>query len=305
MAHPSLAEPLHYRVLHQTTLTYGLGVPSARLNVRLLPVAWPGQELLASDLQIAPDPVERRDTQGPYRVNVTTATFRGTVRQVSVTSRLHVAVAPPPLPGPTPSIANLRDAALASRDLGPAAPAAYLYASRLAGDVPAIADWAAPMLDPARRVLDAAQALSARIHDEFAYDPGATDTRTLPDEAFAKRSGVCQDFAHIMIVALRGSGIPAAYVSGYLRTRPPPGMARLIGADAMHAWPAVWCGPDVGWVGIDPTNDCLARENHIVVAMGRDYADVAPIDGVFTGSGAQTMTYSVDVAEDPGDLTMR
>lgn len=288
-----------YRVDHQTTLTYGFGVPSARLNIRLLPIDWPGQELLASDLQVLPFPAERRDTQGPYRVNVTTATFRGTVRQVKVTSALTVAVTPPPRPGPTPSVADLRDAALASRDLGPAAPAAYLYASRLAGDDADIADWAAPMLDPARPVLEAALALSARIHDEFIYDPHATDTRTLPAEAFAKRSGVCQDFAHIMIVALRGSGIPAAYVSGYLRTCPPPGRARLIGADAMHAWVAVWCGADGGWIGIDPTNECLARENHIVVAMGRDYADVAPIDGVFTGSGAQTMTFSVDVAEVP------
>jgi transglutaminase-like putative cysteine protease len=100
----------------------------------------------------------------------------------------------------------------------------------------------------------------------------------------------------VMIVAARAQGIPAAYVSGYMRTLPPPGAPRLVGADAMHAWAALWCGEELGWVGFDPTNDVFATTNHIFVAMGRDYGDVAPLDGVFRGGGQQTMFFSVDVA---------
>ncbi len=119
---------------------------------------------------------------------------------------------------------------------------------------------------------------------------------TPPREAFEKRGGVCQDFAQIMISGLRAAGLPAAYASGYLRTLPPPGRPRLVGADATHAWVLLWCGPDRGWVGVDPTNGIWMAGDHIVMAIGRDYADVAPIDGIVLGSGAQKMDVSVDVA---------
>ena len=141
----------------------------------------------------------------------------------------------------------------------------------------------------------AALALALRIRAEFAYDPGATDASTPVADAFAARHGVCQDFAHVMVVALRLAGLPAAYVSGYLRTLPPPGKPRLVGADATHAWVNLWCGDDLGWVGFDPTNGCIASENHIFTAMGRDYGDVALIGGVLVGGAGQTMTVSVDV----------
>ena len=98
-----------------------------------------------------------------------------------------------------------------------------------------------------------------------------------------------------MIAGLRGVGLPAAYVSGYLRTVPPPGKLRLVGADATHAWVVIWCGPERGWIGFDPTNACLVGSDHIITAMGRDYADVAPIDGVFTGQEGQGIDVSVDV----------
>jgi transglutaminase-like putative cysteine protease len=106
---------------------------------------------------------------------------------------------------------------------------------------------------------------------------------------------VCQDFAHIMIIAARAHGIPAGYVSGYLRTEPPPGQPRLVGADAMHAWVNLWCGDRLGWIGFDPTNGTVARADHIFIAMGRDFADVSPLDGVVHGGGDQTMTVAVDV----------
>ncbi len=122
-----------------------------------------------------------------------------------------------------------------------------------------------------------------------------TDISTPLDEAFAQRRGVCQDFAHIMIAGLRGLGLPAAYVSGYIRTIPPPGKARLQGADATHAWVSVWCGAEIGWLGVDPTNAIDAGNDHIVLAIGRDFSDVSPIYGVFVGSGAQELEVGVDV----------
>jgi transglutaminase-like putative cysteine protease len=130
---------------------------------------------------------------------------------------------------------------------------------------------------------------------DFTYDAEATDVSTAPGDAFQARHGVCQDFAHIMICGLRGLGLPARYVSGFLRTFPPPGRPRMEGADATHAWVCLWCGQDTGWIGFDPTNDVLAQDDHIVLATGRDYSDVAPIDGIILAPGKQTLDVEVDV----------
>ena len=134
-----------------------------------------------------------------------------------------------------------------------------------------------------------------RIRTDFKYDPKATVISTPLREVFEKRHGVCQDFAHIMIAGLRGLGLPAAYVSGYLRTIPPPGKPRLQGADATHAWVSLWCGPKTGWIGFDPTNDILVATDHIVLAIGRDFSDVSPVDGVIVGSRKQKLAVAVDV----------
>ncbi len=129
----------------------------------------------------------------------------------------------------------------------------------------------------------------------MSYDPDATEVDTPMADAFMARHGVCQDFSHIMISGLRSLGIPAGYVSGFLRTMPPPGKPRLEGADAMHAWVRAWCGADAGWIEYDPTNAISAGQDHIVVARGRDYSDVSPIKGVLRASGRQHTDLSVDV----------
>lgn len=286
-----------YHVRHRGRLGYRQPIKDARLNLRLEPVDWPGQTVRNYSLTTDPQPDERADHPGPYLVNVATLSFKEPVQNLLLLSQFDVEVAPPPLPTSTPTIAALREEAQEERELSPLAPAPYLFASPMAALDEGIAAWAAPHLAPDRQVLDATQSLSAAIHAEFSYIPGSTTSRTLPAEAFGKRRGVCQDFAHVLIVALRTHGIPAAYVSGYLRTLPPPGREKLVGADAMHAWAAVWCGHDTGWIGVDPTNNRLAREDHIVVAMGRDYSDVAPVDGVFVGSPAQGTHFGVDVIE--------
>ncbi|PRX07316.1 transglutaminase domain-containing protein [Martelella mediterranea] len=151
------------------------------------------------------------------------------------------------------------------------------------------------MVSPEDSVYAIAKAVCARIFEDFAYDGEATTVDSTPAEAFAMRRGVCQDFSHVMISALRMIGIPAGYVSGYLRTIPPPGKPRLEGADAMHAWVRVWCGRATGWVEFDPTNNMEAGADHIVVGYGRDYADVAPVLGVMKTYGEHQATQAVDV----------
>ncbi|MDP3544840.1 MAG: transglutaminase family protein, partial [Phreatobacter sp.] len=137
--------------------------------------------------------------------------------------------------------------------------------------------------------------LACRIQADFDYAPGETDTSTPAAKAFAMRKGVCQDFTHIMISGLRGLGLPAAYVSGFLRTIPPAGKERLEGADATHAWVSVWCGAALGWWGFDPTNGLIVGEDHIVLAIGRDFVDVAPNGGVVIASGDHDIAVAVDV----------
>ena len=145
-----------------------------------------------------------------------------------------------------------------------------------------------------RPVLECAIDLMSRIHREFTYEGGVTDLSTPVDNVLAERRGVCQDFAHLQIACMRSMGLPARYVSGYLRTHPPAGKERRIGADASHAWLAVW-SPDHGWVDLDPTNDLLPGDEHITVAWGRDYGDVSPINGMVLGGGEQEVSVAVDV----------
>jgi transglutaminase-like putative cysteine protease len=144
-------------------------------------------------------------------------------------------------------------------------------------------------------VLEAASELMGRIRRDFRYDTKATDVRTPIAKAFEQRRGVCQDFTHIMIAGLRGLGLPAAYVSGYIRTIPAQGKPRLEGADATHAWVSLWCGHAAGFVDLDPTNNLVVANDHIILAHGRDYADISPIHGIVLGAGEQEVDVGVDV----------
>lgn len=144
-------------------------------------------------------------------------------------------------------------------------------------------------------VRESVLAICNALYDEFEFDPTATDVRTTPQQAFRNRRGVCQDISHVAIATLRAVGIPAGYVSGFLRTVPPAGQPRLQGADAMHAWVRVWCGPETGWIEFDPTNDIPAGPDHIAVAIGRDYADIAPIKGALRAVGSHRTFQQVDV----------
>ena len=158
----------------------------------------------------------------------------------------------------------------------------------------AMRDYAAESFTPGRRVIETIQELTRRIHKDFAFDNRATTVNTPVQEVFELRKGVCQDFAHLQIAMLRSFGIPAKYVSGYLRTIPPEGQPRLVGGDASHAWLSAYCGNGV-WVDFDPTNDTICSTDHIILAWGRDYSDVPPLTGVFVGGGQHRLQVSVDV----------
>jgi transglutaminase-like putative cysteine protease len=286
---------MRYKVRHLSTLSYAAPVARARFNLRLKPRLRDGQGIETERLVLSPKPASQDEQPGPYWVNTTRVGFDPPLKTLEVTSEFVINIAAHTAPQSGPPLALVRQQALETADLSDLAPAPYLFASRIASMNEAITQWATPLLQPEGDVISSVINLMRAIYDEFTYAPGKTNSRTPPAEAFAARHGVCQDFAHVMIMALRAHGVPCAYVSGYLLTRPPPGKPKLVGADAMHAWVDVWCGSDLGWIGFDPTNNCLAHEDHIAIAMGRDYADVSPIDGTFIGSAPQNMSSAVDV----------
>lgn len=286
-----------YDVRQITTYAYGSGVPFARHLARLTPVDRPGQRVLAVDLAIEPEPAERQEAEDFFGNRVTSIALDRPHHRLEVTLTARVAVSPPEplLASLTPPWTAVRERAAGSADPGPDSPAHGLYPSRAIGLDDRITEWTAASFPMGLPILEAALDLNRRIKAEMRYRPGTTDAATPPIEAFMARRGVCQDFAQVMIAGLRGLGLPARYVSGYLRTIPPPGRPRLEGADATHAWAEVWCGVETGWVGLDPTNGIPAGEDHVILAVGRDYADVSPLDGVIVASAGHSLTVKVDV----------
>ncbi len=170
----------------------------------------------------------------------------------------------------------------------------FTFASHYVPTDDALRAYAASDFTPGRGLIDAALALTRRIHREFAFDPNSTEVGTHALEALQLRAGVCQDFSHVMIGCLRSLGLAARYVSGYLLTHPLPGRERLIGADASHAWVSVWC-PNAGWVDLDPTNGIAVDREHVTIGWGRDYRDLPPLCGVIHGGGAHTLLVGVTV----------
>jgi transglutaminase-like putative cysteine protease len=286
-----------YDIRHVTKYSYESRVASAKLALRLTPADGMGQRCLRHALTIRPLPRQLIRERDFFGNDVTVALIDTGLIDLEVEATARVDVSRPAvlLAGASPDWRVVAGKAIADDTLDAASPVHYLFPSprvTLSRDVTAYAALSFPIGMP---VVDGARDLARRIRKEFAYKPNSTQVSTPLDQAFAQRRGVCQDFAHIMISGLRGLGIPAAYVSGYIRTIPAPGTKRLEGADASHAWVSVWCGHEVGWFGIDPTNAIDVGNDHIVLAVGRDFSDVSPIYGVFLGSGAQELDVGVDV----------
>ncbi|WP_375397511.1 transglutaminase domain-containing protein [uncultured Sphingomonas sp.] len=287
-----------YDIRHVTRFDYGRPVAFARCNLRLKPIDWPGQRTELYTLTVTPSGRTFPARAEAGLANIVRLVVTEPARTLTIDSASRVVVdRPVPVPrADDPVLGRIAGLARDSRDASPAGPSAYIYPSHLIALDRDIADWCRADLDPDRPVLEAGMALARRIQREFTFDAKATLVDTSPREAFLKRRGVCQDLTQIMITGLRAAGIPAAYASGYIRTLPPKNKPRLVGADATHAWVLMWCGPELGWIGLDPTNGIWMANDHIVMAVGRDYAEIAPIDGIVLGSGAQKLDVSVDVA---------
>ena len=242
-----------YAVKQLTTYRYATSVPFARHLLRMTPVSGARQEVMSSSIAIEPEPRERTESDDFFGNRLTHLVLEKPHRMLALASTAMVRVfeEPPPDPDASPTWESVRDAA-ALGDLTARSPVHHVFPSRLVPVDGGIRAYAAESFTPDRPALAAGLELARRIKSDFAYDPAATDVTTPPVEAFALRRGVCQDFAQVMIAGLRGLGLAAAYVSGYLRTEPPPGQPRLEGADATHAWVALWCGPELGWQGLRP-----------------------------------------------------
>ncbi len=287
---------MRYRIRHATQYNYGDSAPSSQNQVRLAPRELPWQRVTRYVLLISPTPRQQGRRKDYFGNQVDYFSLHDPHLGLKIVSTSQVEVLPAHTPPAETTPAWEQLAADTERDLTPVGLAVrrLTFDSKYAFGLPAARQYAAASFPPGRPILAAAADLMHRIHRDFKYDGAATTIETPLTRIFADRRGVCQDFAHAGVAALRSLGIPARYVSGYLRTEPPEGRPRLVGADASHAWFSVFCGK-AGWVDLDPTNDLFVGVDHVTVAWGRDYGDVCPIEGVFTGGGAHSMTVSVDV----------
>jgi len=285
------------RVRHLTSYHYSDPVPLSHHAAHLRPRGDTGQRHGAVSIDIRPYPAVLRDDGVDYFGNPTTFfTIQDPHTTLEVEACFTVETHPAPVcpadgGGPWEGAA-----ACFTGEVEPVYAHAldFLYASAQVPQLPQAYEYARPSFPPGRPLIDAALDLTRRIHTEFAFDPDATTVGIPLDEVFADRRGVCQDFAHAGIACLRAMGLPARYVSGYIRTFAPPGKEKLQGADASHAWLALFV-PGWGWLDLDPTNDMIAGEDHVVVAWGRDYDDVSPIRGVVLGGGEHHIKVAVDV----------
>ena len=294
----SMAETV-YRVTHRTTYRYGRRMSKGATVAHLVPRSTATQRVLSSEIVVDPAPDERSEWTDVFGNNVSSLAVLHPHDSLDLRATSTVAV-------------------LANGDDGldrPPSPAWDLVAAALDFDVsdegieargfrvssrlaPASAEtraYAEPSFPPGRGLLDATADLCHRLFEDFEFDPSFSETTTPVSEVLAHRRGVCQDFAQLAVACLRSLRLPARYVSGYIETLPPPGVPKLVGADASHAWASVHV-PGSGWVDLDPTNDQIPVRRHVTVAWGRDYADVAPVKGVVFGPEAeQTLEVSVDV----------
>jgi transglutaminase-like putative cysteine protease len=285
-----------YRITHQTVYQHGAPAAAAWQMLQLQPREELAQECLDFQLELnpaAPDLSIRTDFFGNKRHYFS---LREPHRELSITSHAIVRREAPalPLPGLSPTLREARVRIQQAIQSGEdSLLEQYLCATPQVPLLPAAAALAG-RLDPALPALDWLEALGRVFADTFTFDSTATDISTPLAAVLEQKRGVCQDFTHLFLSCVRQHGLPAAYVSGYLLTNPPPGEERLRGADAMHAWASVHV-PDFGWVDYDPTNSCFAGAGHIVVARGRDYTDVSPTRGVFTGSYSPILRIAVTV----------
>jgi transglutaminase-like putative cysteine protease len=286
-----------YDIGLRITYSYDRSAAGGRHLLRLMPSSLAGQQrLLRSKLTVSPAPAERSDMIDFFGNHGTEIIFRDAHDEIEFRVEARVErFAEPAGFDISPRLPQLAEELSEYRGLEPESPLHFLWTSPRTAPTPEMTAYALAQVDEGATTLGAMTAIGHALYRDMEFDSEATTVETLAREAFERRRGVCQDFAQIMIAMLRGVGVPAGYVSGFLRTNPPAGQARLEGADAMHAWVRAWCGREMGWVEFDPTNDVVVSLDHIVIARGRDYGDVSPVRGILRISGDQTTEQAVDV----------
>jgi transglutaminase-like putative cysteine protease len=288
-----------YTVDHETRYAYRVPVSQSWQLAHLTPRELPWQHVLSHELRIEPAADERRDERDAFGNGVTHFAVHGPHPLLRVRMLAEVEVDERPDMHTVDSVGweAVRDSLRVDPAQDGLAPARMSEQSALVPWSESARAYATPSFAAGRGWLEAVTDLMHRIHANFEFEPGATTVATQVDEVLELRRGVCQDFAHLMLACLRGHGLPARYVSGYLLTEPPPGRPRLLGADASHAWVAAY-SPAHGWVELDPTNDHLADRRYITLAWGADFADVVPLRGVILGGRGQSMAVEVSVIPD-------
>ncbi len=290
----------HYRVVHETRYEYGEPAVISHNQGHLLPRASEHQTLQHLELRIDPTPANVEWHRDYFGNDVVFFTLQEPHERLVVRTESRVEVTPRPAlrPEASPPWEEVAASVRHARDDTGLAAFEMVWESPFVATGPEFAAYARGSFTPGRRLAEALLDLNARIHGEFRYDPEATTLATPIHEVLAQRHGVCQDFAHLMIGCLRSLGLPARYVSGYLKSAEPKGDGAagdpdLVGSEASHAWVSAWC-PGNGWIDLDPTNDVVPSERHVVLAWGRDYDDVSPLKGVTLGGGAHTVQVEVE-----------
>ena len=287
-----------YQITHRTLYDYAAPVAVSQHVARLEPLVTDTQSRESFSLKIFPEPTLRKERKDYFGNQLCLFSIQEIHKKLEIITHSRVNVRARKMIDPESSPAWEEVAALFRDPVSPEVVGAYEFVF----DSPQVrasfdlADYARKSFGVGTPLLEGVADLNRRIFTDFKYDPKATTVATPLEEVLQKRRGVCQDFAHLGIAFLRSIGLPARYVSGYLRTRPPEGKPRLVGADASHAWFSVFC-PGADWVEFDPTNNCLPGAEHITVAYGRDFGDVSPVAGILTGGGQHEVKVSVDVAE--------
>lgn len=297
LTQPDAGTARRYRVEHRTTYSYSADVTSSYGRCYLTPRDLPHQRCVWNTLDISPVPSDQSVGDDVYgnRSSYFHVTTPHTTLEVTARTEIEV----DPLPMPAAANAPWEQARPEPRGMSPADHTALavefvldLWPAEITSDV---TKYAAKSLMPGRALREAIAELTERIYTDFTYQSGSTTVSTSVAEVFAAREGVCQDFARVAVACLRSHGLAARYVSGYLATDPPPGRQRVVGADATHAWAAVWV-PGNDWLAFDPTNNQFVNERYVTAAWGRDYADCPPLRGIiYTDARESTITVSVDV----------
>jgi transglutaminase-like putative cysteine protease len=293
-----------YEVSHRTVYRYEQPVSISHHLLHLTPRPCPRQVTGESALEVHPAPSVRHEDTDYFGNPITFLTVQQSHKELMLHTLSFIDVKPPepPEPSATPPWDDVVAVLDEDRSAETLDALQYRYASTHTPIDDDLKAYAQVSFRPRRPVLEAARELTHRINRDFLYDTRATTIGTPVAEVFRMRRGVCQDFAHLQLACLRSLGLAARYVSGYLLTRPADGKEKLVGADASHAWLAIWV-PGHGWVDLDPTNDLIPKDEHITLAWGRDYGDVSPVQGIMFGGGAHTVSVAVDVTRlDPTAL---